>query len=283
MASIGIRNILRVVRQTVPGVYLDGCELGDILVPRRYVPESAKEGELLDVFVYRDSEDRLVATTEQPYAQVGEFAFLRVVSSDGKLGAFLDWGLSKDLLLPIREQAHRVRAGQWVVAAVALDPKSGRLIGSTRLNRFLNLTRPTYAEGDTVKLLIAEQTELGYKAIVENAFWGLLYYSELSVPLEIGQSFRGYVRIVREDGKIDLRMDPAGYGRVAPLTEQILAALEASGGRLDFDDASSPEAIRAAFGTSKKAFKQALGALFRDRAIRFKDGGIEKEEVGVRR
>lgn len=274
MAAIGQRNILRIVRETVQGLYLDGGELGEILLPKRYILKGNAPGHKLDVFIYRDSEDRLVATTEYPHAMVGEFALLQVVSVNPAVGAFLDWGLSKDLLLPIREQARRVRAWDWVVVAVAIDPKTGRLIASSRLNRFVDLTIPNYKEGESVQLLIAEQTPMGFKAIINQAHWGLLYEGELAGPLQIGQRMPGFVRAIREDGKIDLSLDRAGYKRIAPLTDEILAALKANGNQLEFNDQSSPEAIRETFGASKKAFKQALGALLRQRQIRFTETGI---------
>ena len=275
MAAIGQRNILRIIEDSASGLYLDGENLGRIQLPGQYIPKGAGLGDKIDVFIYRDSEDRLVATTEVPHAVVGEFAFLKVVSAHPRMGAFLDWGLSKDLLLPLREQARRVTRGDWVVAYVFLDTKSDRIVASTRLNRYLGHTAPAYTEGQQVNLLIAAETDLGYKAIIENAHWGLLYRSELSVPLTIGQKIKGYVRAVRAEGKIDLRLDQAGYQRVRPLTQQIMQALKDNGGHLEFNDHSAPEAIRETFGTSKKAFKQALGALYREHRIRITDEGIE--------
>lgn len=279
MAAIGKRNTLRVVRGSAPGLYLDGEELGEILLPRRYIPKDIALGDTLDVFVHRDSEDRLVATTETPRACVGEFAALRVVSVSRQIGAFLDWGLSKDLLLPNREQARSVMVGDRVVAAIFLDAKTGRVVASTRLKNRLSFTAPTYVENQRVHLLIASQTPLGYKAIVENAHWGMLYRTDLSAPLSIGDDFDGYVREVRPDGKIDLRLDPAGRQRVVPLALRILEALKAAGGHLEFDDDSPPEAIREKFATSKKAFKQALGTLFRGRRIEFTKPGIRLAEA----
>ena len=275
MPAIGYRNILRALRETPSGLYLDGGDLGEILLPGRYIPKGVKVGADLDVFLYRDSEDRLVATTETPRAMVGEFAFLKVVSASRSPGAFLDWGLSKDLLLPMREQGRSVEEGDWVVAYVFLDEKTGRIVATTRLDRHLGLSEPGYHEGQRVQLLITGETPLGYKAIVENAHSGLLYSSELSTPLRVGQRLAGYVRTLRPDGKIDLGLDPAGYRRVAQLTQRILDALAAAGGRLPFDDQSRPDEIRATFDTSKKAFKQAIGALYRDRLIRFTSPGIE--------
>ena len=275
MTAIGQRNSLRVVREAPPGLYLDGEELGEILMPKRYVPPGTVRGDTLEVFVHRDSEDRLVATTEIPRACVGEFAALIVVGLKARIGAFLEWGLTKDLFLPLREQGRRVAIGDTVVVYVRLDEKSSRIVATTRFERYLDRTPAPYKEGDRVHLLIAGESPLGYKAIVENAHLGLLFKSDLSAPIPIGEKVEGYVRAVRPDGKIDLSLNRAGYDRVRPLTDQILAALQIAGGRLAFSDESSPAEIRAQFGTSKKAFKQALGALYRRRRIRLSENGIE--------
>jgi len=281
MASIGERNALRVVREATPGLYLDGEELGEILLPKRYIPEGgAPAGDYLEVFVYRDSEDRLVATTEIPHAFVGDFAALKVVSFNGKMGAFLDWGLSKDLLLPMREQTRRVEVGESVVVYVQLDMKSNRIAATMHVEDYLNVERPDYEKGQQVSALIADETPLGFKAIVENAHSGLFYKTDLASPLAIGQQVQAHVRMVRPDGKIDLSLDPAGYGRIAPLTEKILEVLKSSGGRLEMGDHSTPDEVRAKFGASKKAFKQAIGALYRQRSIRIADGGIELSDSG---
>jgi uncharacterized protein len=274
MAELGKRNSLPIVREAPPGLYLDGGTLGEILLPGRYIPPGAQPGDRLDVFVYRDSEDRLVATTEAPLAVVGECAYLRVVSVKAGVGAFLDWGLQKDLLLPLREQARALRPYEWVVVRVALDPKSDRIIATARLNRWLDRTPPRYAEGQAVKLLIESETPLGFRAIIDHTHLGLLYHSDLGSPLRIGQALDGYVRTVRPDGKIDLALDPAGYQRIKPLTEQILEALKAAGGHLPYHDKTPPEEIRAAFNTSKKAFKQAIGALYRDHKIILEPAGF---------
>lgn len=271
MTLIGRRSTLWVVRIATPGVYLDGGKRGEILMPGRYVPKGTLVGESFDVFVHRDSEDRLVATTEKPLAMVGEFAALRVVSSNPHIGAFLDWGLSKDLLLPIREQSRRVRPGETVVAYVFVDVKTDRIVATTRLGRHLNVTPPNYAEGQPVDLLVAGRTTLGYNAVVCSAHLGLLYHNELPEPLRVGQRLDGYVRTVRPDGKIDLTLNPSGYGRVAALKEQVLEALASARGMLPLSDGSSPEEIRRAFGVSKKAFKQAIGALYRERRITIRE------------
>ena len=275
MATIGRRNTLSIVRESAPGLYLNGGELGEILLPGRYIPSDLKQGDKLDVFIYLDSDDRLVATTETPLAMVGEFACLKVVSVNQQIGAFLDWGLAKDFLLPFREHIGPVRVGQKVVVVVYLDEKTNRIAASARLRRHFSRDTPTYATGQPVGLLVIGQTPLGYSVIVANAHEGLLYRDQVSIPIEVGQKLKGFVRLVRPGGKIDVSLDSSGYQRVAPLQLQIVQALERNGGRLEFDDDSSPEAIRTAFGVSKKAFKQTLGALYKSRRIRFLHPGIE--------
>ena len=274
MAILGKRNTLPIVRQAPPGYYLDGGPHGEILLPGRYVPQGAMPGGTIDVFVYRDSEDRLVATTETPLVMVGEFGFLRVVSELPAIGAFLDWGLEKDLLLPRREYAGGIRTGGHALVHVMLDERSDRIVATARLSRHLNLTPAAYTEGQAVKLIVESETPLGYKAIVNNAHLGLLYRAELAGPLSIGQVLDGFIRTVRPDGKIDLGLDPAGHRRLGPLADQILAALKTAGGQLPYHDGSSPEEIRAALGMSKKAFKQAIGVLYRDRRIVIEPAGI---------
>lgn len=275
MAAIGKMNTLKLVREAAPGVYLDGQQLGEILLPRRYVPARARPGDQLEVFIYRDSDDRLVATTETPHAMVGEFACLEVVSVNRDVGTFLNWGLSKDLLLPFREQERRLQRGEKVLVAIYLDEKTGRIAASTRLQRYLSREPPHFQPGQPVQWLVAARTPLGYTAIVENSYFGLVYHDKLARPLEIGERMKGFVRAIRPGGKIDLTLDASGYKRVTPLKIQIVEALQRNGGRFDFDDDSPTEAIRDNFGVSKKAFKQALGALYKMRRIRFTNPGVE--------
>jgi predicted RNA-binding protein (virulence factor B family) len=274
MGTIGKRNTLAIVRASQPGLYLDGGELGEILLPGRFIPKDIAPKQLLNVFIYLDSEDRLVATTETPLAEVGEFAALKVIGINHNVGAFLDWGLSKDLLLPFREQDKPLRIGQKVVVYVYLDPQSNRIAASARLGRFLSKQPPEYAKNQPVNLLITSRSTLGYNAIIENAHRGLLYHDRVHTPLETGQKVKGFVTEVRPDGRIDLSLDAGGYKRIAPLTTQILDRLRNAGGKLDMDDSTPPERIRAEFNASKKAFKQALGALYKKRLIRFEAPGI---------
>ena len=275
MAAIGKRNTLTVVRDSTPGMYLDGGEHGEILLPNRYVPHGIAPGDRLEVFVYKDSEDRLVATTETPRATVGEGAALKVVSVNRQVGAFLDWGLAKDLLLPFREQTGRVRVGQEVLVRIYLDEKTDRIVASMKLDKNSAPEPPNYRTGQEVELLITDKSPLGYKALVEGRHPGLVYHEGVSVPVAIGQKRKGFVRALRPDGKIDLSLEPAGFRRVAPLALRIVQALQRDGGRLNLDDDSPPEAIRQAFGASKKAFKQALGTLYKARRIRLCKPGIE--------
>lgn len=274
MALIGKRNLLPIVRSAQPGFYLDGGAHGEILLPGRYIPPGATPGGKIDVFVYRDSEDRLVATTQKPFAVVGEFACLQVAAVSPRIGVFLNWGLEKDLLLPIREMDGPLNPGDWVVVQVALDEQTDRLVASARLNRRMDLIPANYYEGESVKLLVASKSPLGYNLIVNDAHWGLIYDNDLTAPLKVGQVVAGYVRTIRPDGKLDLALGQAGYRRIGPFTEQILQILQAKGGRLPYHDNSLPEEIRQVFGMSKKAFKQAIGALFRERRITIEPDGI---------
>lgn len=274
MAEIGRRNRLTILYENDSGYYLDGGELGEILLPGKYIQSGSRPGEIMDVFLYRDSEDRLVATTEYPLAMVGQFASLRVVGMNPRVGCFLDWGLSKDLLLPIREQKEGLDLGYWVVVAVLLDQQTDRIVASARISRHLDLTPPKYHEGEEVDLLIIGATPLGFKAIVNHAHTGLIYRAEVATELKMGQRMTGYIRSVREDGKIDLGLDRAGHRRINDYQGYIIEALEAAGGEMPYDDKSTPEAIREVFGMSKKAFKQAIGTLFKARRIMITNGGI---------
>lgn len=281
MPQIGQRNRLEIIRESPHGVYLDGEDLGEILLPAFQRPEWAEIGDVLDIFLYRDSEDRLIATTRTPKAMAGEFACLEVTDVNPKVGAFLDWGLEKDILLPFREQKKRVQVGSKAIVYLKLDPESDRLIATARFHRYLDQSEHHYRKGDPVSLLVIEETPIGFRAILENAHTGLLYKSELSGPLEHGQSFPGFIKKLREDGKIDLQRDASGYRRTLPLAEDIYVRLLEAGGYLPFNDKSTPESIRETFSASKKAFKQALGMLYRQRRIEFKGDGIAAAHSGT--
>lgn len=275
MADLGKTNRLVILRESDHGFYLDGGELGEILLPNREIPDDdIEQGDEVDVFVYRDSEDRIVAGTAHPIAEVGQFAALKVTSVHPKLGAFLDWGLPKELLLPYREQPRRVREGETAVVFIMVDPKSNRIIATGRTNRLLDRFHHSYKGGEEVSLIVQEKTPLGYTTIVDQQFQGLLHENRVNRPLRVGDTLNGYIASVREHGKLDLSLEPVGYERVPDLSERILESLKESGGSIPLGDKSPPEAIQATFGTSKKAFKQAIGALYRQRKIELSDREI---------
>jgi len=274
MVEIGKMNTLQVLRSSDFGLFLDGGRLGDVLLPRRYVSNDLKPGDNAEVFIMLDSEDRLTATTQKPYAMVDEFANLRVVSVTG-IGAFLEWGMPKDLLVPFREQKIKMREGQSYMVRIYLDRVSGRLAASSKLDKFLDKTDAAYETGEKVDLRVCAKTDLGYKAIINGAHWGVVFHNEAFKPLEHGQQICGFIKQVRPDGKIDLCLQKPGYEKVTDLTEVILQYLEKQGGFMPVTGRSSPEAIHELFGVSKKTYKQAIGALYKKRLIEFADSGTK--------
>lgn len=276
MAQIGRFNSLQVVKHTDFGLYLDGGADGEILLPRRYVPKDVPcaVGERLDVFVYHDSEDRLIATTLKPRIEVGGFACLKVVAVN-HVGLFLDWGLPKDLFLPHSEEKRPLQVGDHCVVHAYLDPRTRRVTATARLDRYLDNTPAKYRRGQAVELLVVERTDLGFKVIVDGRHWGLLHKNELIKPLRSGQWTTGYIRELREDGKINLSLQPQGREAADSLSEQILARLREAGGRLALSDKSSPEDIVRQFGVSKGSFKKAIGGLYKQGLIAILDEHIE--------
>ncbi len=277
MADIGKMNTLQVLRASDFGLFLDGGELGDILLPKHYAADSLRPGDTVEVFIMLDSEDRLTATTLKPYAMVDEFAHLRVVSVSG-VGAFLDWGMPKDLLVPFREQKIKMREGESYMVRIYLDRASGRLAASSKLDKFLDKTEANYETGEKVDLLVCAKTDLGYKAIINGSHWGLVFHNEVFHPLERGRRLEGFIKLVREDGKIDLCLQKPGYEKVTDLTDVILNHIKKQGGFMPITGKSSPEEIRALFGVSKKTYKQAIGALYKKRLITFEDTGTKLAE-----
>jgi predicted RNA-binding protein (virulence factor B family) len=273
MVEIGRVNTLEVVRETDNGLYLDGRELGEILMPKKFITEEVRKLGWADVFVYSDSEDRLVATTEKPFAMVGEFAYLKAVATS-KFGAFLDWGLPKDLLVPFREQKADMLEGRNYLVYLFLDSLTKRIAASAKLDKFLDNIPPEYEPGDEVQLMIAEETDLGYKAIVNNEHWGMLYKNQLYQTLSQGQKITGYINKVRDDEKIDLLLEKPGYEKVDAISQKILDELKHNRGFMAVSDNTSPEMINALFGISKKNFKKAIGSLYKKRMITFDSDGI---------
>jgi uncharacterized protein len=275
LTEIGRINTLKVVRETENGVYLDGENLGEILMPQKFVTNEVKAAGLAEVFVYTDSEDRLVATTEQPLAKVGEFAFLKVVATS-RFGAFLDWGLPKDLLVPFNEQKAKMQEDRSYLVYIYLDTLTNRIAASAKVDKYLDNTPPEYKTGEAVSLIIAEETELGYKAIINNEHWGILYKNQVFKPLAAGEKITGYINKVRDDEKIDLLSEKPGYEKIDSISAGILKALEENHGFIALSDNSSPEMIQAMLGISKKNFKKAIGNLYKQRLIEFKSDGIKQ-------
>lgn len=273
MAEIGKINNLKVVRKQDFGIYLDGENLGEILLPNKYIPENTGLDDKLDVFIFFDSEDRIIATTEIPFVMTNQFAYLKVVSTT-QIGAFLDWGLQKDLLVPFREQKRTMEMGKSYVVYVYLDKKSNRIAATTKIDKYLDIAEHNYKENDQVDLLICYKTDLGYKAIVNNAHWGVLYGSELFQPLSVGQRIKGYIKKVRDDKKLDLSLSKSGIEKLADFAQLIIDKLEKNNGFLPVTDSSPTEDIYKLFGISKKAYKKAVGALYKRRLIIIEDKGI---------
>ena len=273
MAEIGKYNHLRVIKEVDFGVYLDGENEGEILMPIRYVPANCQVGDFLDVFLYLDSEDRPIATKETPYAQVGEFAMLRVKSVN-KIGTFLDWGVMKDLLVPFREQKVTMTEGRSYLVYIYVDEKSKRIVASAKLGKFLDKSIPDYTVGQEVELVIESETDLGYKAIINNSHWGILYENQVFEQLAKGLKIKGYIKKIRPDNKIDLSLHPLGYEKVDPLTQMIVDELKKEGGFIAVSDKSEAEEVYRVFGISKKSFKLAIGALYKRRIITISPDGI---------
>jgi predicted RNA-binding protein (virulence factor B family) len=276
MAVIGRMNSLQVVKHTDFGLYLDGGADGEILLPKRYIPKntSTDVDDWLNVFVYLDSEDKLIATTEKPKVQVGQFASLKVVDIN-RVGLFLNWGLPKDLLLPHSEEKRPLQIGDYCVVYVYVDKRTKRITATARLDRHLDNEPANYTVGQEVDLLVAEATDLGFKAIINGKHWGLIHKNELFKFIRSGMQEKGFIKELRADGKISLSLQPVGQGAVGGLAEQILAQLREQGGTLKLNDKSSPEEIAALFRVSKGNFKKAIGGLYKQGLIVIHDDRIE--------
>ncbi len=273
MLNIGKINTLNVVKKQGANIYLAKGMSANVLLADKKPPENSQIGDTLDVFVYVDSEGHLAASTKIPLAQVDDIAWLKVVSLN-YVGAFLDWGLPKDLLVPFSEQHHEMEVGKPYLVKLFLDDKN-RIAATTKIDRFIEDESINFELGQKVLLIIADKTELGVKAIVNHTHWGMLYQNELFKPVRKGQKTYGYIKQIREDGKIDLILQEPGYGKVISLTDKILIKLNKNNGVLMLSDKSPPDAIYAAFGVSKKVFKQAIGALYKKQLISIDKNGIK--------
>ncbi|MDO4181788.1 MAG: S1-like domain-containing RNA-binding protein [Bacteroidales bacterium] len=271
--QLGKYNRLEVVKEVDFGVYLNGGEEGEILLPARYVPEGCKPGDVLEVFIYLDSEERLVATTLHPLVQVGEFAYLEVAWVN-EFGAFLNWGLMKDLFVPFREQKMKMQKGRSYMIHAHLDEDSYRIMASAKVEHYLSKEHPDYQPGQEVDILVWQKTELGFKVIVENKFGGLIYRNEIFQPVEPGMKLKAYIKQVREDGKIDLALQQAGARKVDDFSEVLLQYIKEHDGHTTLNDKSVAEEIYDTFGVSKKTFKKAVGDLYKRRLVVLEEEGI---------
>jgi len=273
MIKIGKVNNLKIIKKVEFGLYLDGGELGEILLPKKYFNDDVEIDDFIDGFIYFDSEDRIIATTKIPFAQVDEFAFLNVVDVS-RIGAFLDWGLEKDLFVPFREQNEKMIRGKSYVVRVYFDDISNRIAASSKIERFLYLKPVELEENQPVNMLISHQTDLGFKVIVDNKYPGLLFKNDIFRTVKIGQSIKGYIKKIRSDGKIDLSIHPSGYGKIDELSQKILNILKSNDDYISVTDGSKPELIYQLFGMSKKNFKKSIGTLYKQRIISLEKEGI---------
>lgn len=272
--KLGRMNKLRVIKQVEFGLYLDGGErFGNILLPARYVPQDARVDDELEVFLYLDHDERLVATTERPLAQVGDFAFLQVAWVNN-FGAFLHWGPMKDLFVPFREQKLKMRKGESYMVHLHIDPESYRIVASAKVDRYLSQELPPYRMGDEVDALVWQKTDLGLKVIVDNRYAGLLYDDQLFRQYFAGDRLKAYVSQVRPDGKIDLMAQPVGHEGIQDFSETLLSYIQSHNGICPLGDKSPADAIYEVFGVSKKLFKKAVGDLYRRRLITLSDEGL---------
>ena len=272
--KLGDFNSLRVVKRVDFGIYLDGGEEGEILLPTRYVPEEVSIGDELEVFIYLDQDERLIATTEKPLAKVGDFAYLEVKWVN-EYGAFLGWGLMKDLFCPFREQKKRMILGQSYIVHVHIDEESYRIVASAKVERYLSEEHPHYRHGDEVDLLIWQKTDLGFKVIVENKFPGLVYEDQIFKFITTGDKMTAYIDNVRPDGKLDITLQPTGRKLTTDFADTLLAYLQDNNGFCPLGDKSDAEDIKHTFQVSKKTFKKAVGDLYKRRLITISPEGLK--------
>lgn len=278
--SLGKINHLTIARKVDFGMYLDGGPTGDILLPSRYVPKGAKVGDELDVFIYLDQEERPIATTERPLAMVGDFAYLRVAWVN-EHGAFLDWGLMKDVFCPFREQKMRMQKDRSYIVHIHLDEESYRIVASAKVDRYLSKERPPYKQNDEVSILVQQKTDLGFKVIVDNMYQGLIYDNQVFRELHTGDRLKAYVSTVRPDGKLDISIQKKGREQVTDFSERLHEYLFRHDGYCPFTDKSPAEDIYAEFKVSKKVFKQAVGDLYKQRLITIAPDGIELKSMNI--
>jgi len=274
MIKLGEYNTLEIARESGSGFYLKDDEDAMVLLPGKYAPKGAQVGQELKVFVLNDSEDRLVATTDCPKITLNEFALLKVTDIT-KFGAFLDWGMEKDLMVPFKEQKDDMEEGRWYVVYMGLDQETNRLYASSKVSRYLQNQYLSVNENDKVELLVYKKTDLGYSVIVNDEHMGLIFESDVFQDLNVGERLEGYVKHIREDNKLDITLRPTGYDSfISEASEEVYHLIERQGGKVSINDKSTPELIYSEFKMSKKAFKKAVGDLYKQRKITISDDGI---------
>lgn len=276
MIQLGKRNDMKVLRMVDFGAYLDAGDIGEILLPSRYVPDGCKVGDEVNVFIYLDSEERLVATTQKSLVEVNHFACLEVKWVN-EHGAFLDWGLMKDLFCPFKEQKQKMQVGYKYVVYAYIDAVTYRIVASAKLEKFISNERPPYSKGDEVDIIVCQRTDLGFKVIVDEKFYGMLFDKDVFKPLRKGDRMKAYIKQVRPDDKIDLVLqNESGRELVEGFADRLLQELFASeGGCLPYHDRTDADEIYRVFGVSKKTFKRAVGDLYKRNLIALTEGGIE--------
>ncbi len=274
MAQIGNYNTLKVIKKVDFGLYLDGGEDGEILLPKRFVPKGIREGDELRVFLYHDSENRIIATTQQPKGILGDIVMLEAVSATNQ-GAFMDWGLMKDLFVPLSQQDARMRLGGHYLVKIYKDEQTGRIAATSRISRFIDNDILTVKEHDPVQLLVWRRSDLGYVVIINNIHEGLMHYNEVFKDLEPGDRLEGFIKRIKEENKIDVVPGQKGYDKVESESDKVWRLLQENDGYLPYNDKSAPEEIYHFFEMSKKTFKMATGALFKQRKIIFTQTGIK--------
>ncbi|MGN6569500.1 MAG: CvfB family protein [Flavipsychrobacter sp.] len=274
MVQVGNYNTLKVVKHVDFGVYLDGGDGQEILLPKRFVPKGLNEGDEVEVFIYHDSDNRLVATTQKPLGIVGDIVMLNVVSVTNQ-GAFLDWGLMKDIFVPLSQQESKMRVGNSYLVKIYIDEQTGRVAATERISKFLSNYELTVKEMEQVNLVVYQKTDIGYKGIINNRHLGVLHYSDVFKELEIGDQEKGYIKKILPENKIDVMLGERGYKKVETETDKVLRLLEENDGYLPYHDKSDPEEIYEFFGMSKKTFKMTVGALYKQKKITLEQSGIK--------
>ncbi|MBL4663151.1 MAG: GntR family transcriptional regulator [Flavobacteriaceae bacterium] len=274
MLQLGKFQELTILRETDPGLFLGDDEENEVLLPHRYKPEDYAIGDTINVFLYLDNEERPIATTDEPFISLNEFAYLQC-SAVTKYGAFMDWGLVKELFVPFKEQARPMTKGNWYIVHLYLDDQTNRLVGSSKTNKFLSNNTITVAKYDEVSIMVTHITERGANAIINGKYKGLIYLEDIFEDIRTGDKLKAFVKKVREDNKIDLVLQVEGYKSIEPNANYLMEELKAAGGFLPFHDKTDPEIIKNELGLSKKSFKKAVGSLYKDKQITIKPDGIE--------